>query len=224
MSAEAGSGRLRVLVADDHAPTREDVRRALVGDGGFSVCAEAADAAEAVQAALRERPDVCLLDVRMPGSGLAACWEIAGRLPETKIVMLTVSEEDADLFAALRAGAAGYLVKTMNLERLPHALRGVVEGEAPIQRTLVTRMVERFHAGDPRRRRPAVDGALPERLTSREWEVLELLAQERSTREIARRLSLSPGSVRVHIHGIVRKLGVADRAAAVELFRRRLEN
>lgn len=223
MSAAARGERLRVLIADDHAPTRDDVRRALTGDGGFSVCAEAADAAEAVQAAVRERPDVCLLDIRMPGSGLAACWEIASRLPQAKIVMLTVSEEDSDLFTALHAGAAGYLVKTMNLERLPHALRGVVEGEAPIQRTLVTRMVERLHAADPRRRRLAVDGPLPERLTSREWEVLELLAQDQTTAEIARRLSLSATSVRVHIHAIVHKLGVADRAAAVELFRGRLE-
>ena len=223
MSAEARSERLRVLIADDHAPTRDDVRRALTGDGGFSVCAEAADAAEAVQAAVREQPDLCLLDIRMPGSGLAACWEIASRLPETKIVMLTVSEEDSDLFTALHAGAAGYLVKTMNLERLPHALRGVVDGEAPIQRTLVTRMVERFHATGPRRRRLAATGKLPERLTSREWEVLELLAQERSTHEIARRLSLTPASVRVHIHAVVRKLEVADRAAAVELFRRHSE-
>jgi DNA-binding NarL/FixJ family response regulator len=216
-----GDGPVRVLVADDHAPTRDDVRRALEGDGGFLVCAEAADAAEAVQAAVRERPEICLLDVRMPGSGLAAAWEIGARLPETKIVMLTVSEEDADLFAALRAGAAGYLVKTMNLDRLPHALRGVIEGEAPIQRALVTRVLERFHAADPRRRSLVAPGELAERLTSREWEVLELLAQGRSTAEIARRLTLSKSAVRVHISAIVRKLGVEDRAAAAELFRRR---
>jgi DNA-binding NarL/FixJ family response regulator len=216
-----GEGPVRVLVADDHAPTRDDVRRALEGDGGFLVCAEAADAAEAVQAAVREQPEICLLDVRMPGSGLAAAWEIGARLPETKIVMLTVSEEDADLFAALRAGAAGYLVKTMNLDRLPHALRGVIEGEAPIQRALVTRVLERFHAADPRRRSLVAPGELAERLTSREWEVLELLAQGRSTAEIARRLTLSKSAVRVHISAIVRKLGVEDRAAAAELFRRR---
>ena len=106
---------LRVLIADDHAPTRDDVRRALEGDQRFDICASAADAAEAVQSAVRERPDVCLLDVRMPGSGLAAAWEIAARLPQAKIVMLTVSDEDTDLFAALRAGAHGYLLKTMNL-------------------------------------------------------------------------------------------------------------
>ena len=89
---------LRVLIADDHAPTRDDVRRALDADGRFSICSEVSDAAEAVQAAMRKQPDICLLDIRMPGSGLAAAWEIAARLPRVKIVMLTVSVEDTDLF------------------------------------------------------------------------------------------------------------------------------
>ncbi len=146
---------LRVLIADDHPPTRDDVRRALAGDDRFDVCASAADAAEAVQAAVRERPDVCLLDIRMPGSGLAAAWEIAARLPAAKIVMLTVSDEDADLFAALRAGADGYLLKTMNLRRLPDALVGACSGEAAMPRTLVARVLERFHGREPRWRHPA---------------------------------------------------------------------
>ena len=114
------------------------------------MCAVAVDAAQAVQAALRERPDICLLDVRMPGSGVAAAWEIAARVPGAKIVMLTVSDDDADLFAALRAGADGYLLKTMNLKRLPDALAGVCSGEAAIQRTLVARVLDRFHGREPR--------------------------------------------------------------------------
>jgi DNA-binding NarL/FixJ family response regulator len=209
---------LRVLIADDHPPTRDDVRRALDGDERLDVCASAADAAEAVVAALRERPDICLLDIRMPGNGLAAAWEIKARLPKAKIVMLTVSDEDGDLFAALRAGADGYLLKTMNLQRLPDALAGVCSGEAAIQRTLVARVLERFHCREPRWRQPAGGGTAGRRLTSREWEVLELLAQGRSTAEIARRLVLSPSAVRVHIASIVRKLHVTDRAAAAELF------
>ena len=116
-------GRLvRVLIADDHAPTRADVRRALDADERFEICADTADAAGAVQAAVRERPDICLLDVSMPGGGLSAAWEIAARLPRTKVVMLTVSSEDADLFAAIRAGAEGYLLKTMNFTELPDEL------------------------------------------------------------------------------------------------------
>jgi DNA-binding NarL/FixJ family response regulator len=211
---------LRVLIADDHAPTRDDVCRALEGEQRFDVCTSAADAAEAVQGAVRERPDICLLDIRMPGSGLAAAWEIAARLPQAKIVMLTVSDEDDDLFAALRAGADGYLLKTMNLRRLPDALAGVCFGEAAMPRALVARVLERFHGREPRWRHPVGSGFAGQRLTSREWEVAELLAQGRSTAEIARRLVLSASAVRVHIASIVRKLQVADRAAATELFRR----
>ncbi len=213
--------RRRVLIADDHAPTREDVWRALEGDVRFEVCATAADAAEAVNAAVRERPDVCLLDIRMPGSGLAAAWEITARLPQAKIVMLTVSDADADLFAALRAGAAGYLLKTMNLKRLPDALDSVCAGAAAMPPELVARVLERFHGREPRWRQPVTDEFLERHLTSREWEVLELLARGWSTAKIAQRLVLSSSAVRVHIAAIVRKLDVADRTAAVALFRRR---
>ena len=212
---------LRVLIADDHAPTRHDVRRALEADDRLEVCALVGDAATAVQAALRERPDICLLDVRMPGSGLAAAWEIAGRLPQAKLVMLTVADDDADLFAALQAGAVGYLLKTMNLKRLPEALCGACSGEAAIPRALVARVLEALRKREPRWRQ-LVDGTGPERrLTSRQWEVLELLAQGASTAEIASKLVLSASAVRVHIASIVRKLEVADRHAATRLFHQR---
>jgi len=217
----ARTGPLRVLVADDHAPTRDDVQRALERDERFRICAFAADAAAAIQAAVRERPDVCLLDIRMPGGGLAAAWEIAARLPQTKIVMLTVSDDDADLVAAVRAGADGYLLKTMNFQRLPDALDGVRSGEAAMPRILVARLLGHFHGKEPRWRKLATDDRIGSRLTSREWEVLELLAQGLTTREIARKLVLSPSAVRVHIAAVVRKLGVRDRAAAVDLFRER---
>jgi DNA-binding NarL/FixJ family response regulator len=216
----AGARPLRLLIADDHEPTREEVRRALEGDERFDICAVTADAAQAVQAAARERPDVCLLDVRMPGYGVAAAWEIAARLPGAKIVMLTVSDDDADLFAALRAGAHGYLLKTMNLARLPDALIGVCSGEAAIQRALVARVLDRFRGREPRWRQVIGSETAGPRLTSREWEVLELLAEQRSTAEIAERLALSASAVRVHTFSIVHKLEVPDRAAVVELFRR----
>ena len=212
--------RLRVLIADDHTPTREDVRTALEDDGGFEVCAMVGDAPAAVRAAILERPDLCLLDVRMPGSGLAAVWEIRARLPQAKIVMLTVSDMDTDLFGALQAGAAGYLTKSMSFTRLPSALRGACAGEAAMPRKLVARLLERFHGREPRWRH-AVAGPGPERrLTSREWEVLELLAEGLPTGEIATKLVLSRSAVRVHIASIVRKLGVANRAAAVQLVQR----
>jgi DNA-binding NarL/FixJ family response regulator len=214
---------LRVLIADDHAPTRDDVRRALERDARFDICASVADAAEAIHVAVRERPDICLLDIRMPGNGVAAAWEIAARLPQTKIVMLTVSEDDADLFAALRAGADGYLLKTMNLQRLPDALDGVQSGEVAMPGVLVARLLEHFRGHEPRRRQLVTDDGFGGRLTSREWEILELLAQGLSTSGIARKLVLSASAVRVHIAAIVRKLGVPDRAAAIDLFGKRAE-
>ena len=217
-----GGGRarpVRVLVADDHGPTRAEVARALRADPRFEVCAVAVDAPAAVTAAVAARPDVCLLDVRMPGGGVAAAWEIAARRPEAKIVMFTVSDDDTDLFAALRAGAHGYLLKTMSLDRLADALRGVWAGEAAMQPALVARVLTRFHGREPQWRQVAGDGAAG-RLTSREWQVLELLAQRRTTSQIAASLVLSASAVRVHIASVVHKLGVADRAAAVDLFRR----
>ncbi len=218
MSVAAHIRQLRVLVADDHAPTRDDVRRALT-EGGLTVCAEAADAARAVQRALETEPDICLLDIRMPGGGVAAAWEIAARLPTTKIVMLTVSDDDASLFAALRAGAVGYLVKDLDLRLLPRALQDVVDGGAAIPRALVARMVKQFHGSDPRFRTTTVAGDVGARITSREWEVLAALADGLSTREIGRRLQLKQSGVRAHISAVVRKLGVADRKAAIAFFR-----
>jgi DNA-binding NarL/FixJ family response regulator len=209
-----------VLVADDHTPTREEVRRILENDGRFAVCATAANASEAVWAAIRQKPDVTLIDIRIPGSGLAAAWEITARLPRTKIVILTVSDEDRDLFAALRAGADGYLLKGMDLRRLPDELQGVCVGEAAMPRALVTRVLKEFHGREPRWRSPAQRESAGRRLTSREWEVLELLAQGRSTAKIADMLVLSSSAVRVHITSIVRKLKVANRDAAAELFRK----
>lgn len=200
----------RVLVADDHDPTRYDVRTALEEDLRFCVCAEAADAATAVEAAVRERPDLCLLDIRMPGGGVAAAWEISARLPETKVVMLTVSQDDRDLFAALRAGASGYLLKEMDPAHLPDALARVLRGEAALDSSLLARVVAEFRDRTARRRRPVADPS-DTPLTSREWQVLELLRRGLSTSEIARRLVLSPVTVRTHVNSILRKLRVSDR-------------
>lgn len=179
--------------------------------------ATAEDAPGAVDAALRQQPDLALLDVNMPGSGLAAAWEITARLPTTRVVMLTVSRDDGHLFAALRAGAAGYLLKDAEVERLPDALRDVMAGEAALPATLVTRLVEEFRDRAPRRRSllPGRDGE--PRLTSREWEVLELLRRRMTTAQIARTLVVSPATVRSHVAAILRKLRVADRDAAVKL-------
>ena len=182
-----------------------------------TIIAQAEDAPGAVDAALREQPDLALLDVNMPGSGLAAAWEITARLPATRVVMLTISRDDSHVFAALRAGAAGYLLKDTETERLPDALRDVMAGEAALPVTLVTRLVEEFRDRAPRRRAlmPSREGE--PRLTSREWEVLELMRRKMTTAQIARTLVVSPATVRSHVAAILRKLRVPDRDAAVRL-------
>jgi len=194
---------------------RSGVRHALV-DAGFDVVGEASDAPSAMALAERERPDLCLLDVHMPGSGIRAASEIVERVPETAVVMLTVSRNDDDLFDALRAGAAGYLLKDTDPERLPHALRGVLAGEAAVPRALVTKVIDEFRTRGRRRRVPLA-GRRGVELSSREWEVLDLLREGRNTAEIAHRLFVSPVTVRRHVSAILRKLDVPDRAAAVEL-------
>jgi DNA-binding NarL/FixJ family response regulator len=213
---------LRVVIADDHAVMRAGVRLALE-DNGFHVAAEVADAAGAVKAALREQPDVCLLDIHMPGNGIAACAEIKAQLPNTSVVMLTVSRNDDDLFAALQAGAAGYLLKGMDPGRLADALRGVLDGEAALPRTLVAKLIDEFRTrathGQGGLTRPTEHD-----LTSREWEVLDLVAEGVATRDIAQRLYISQTTVRRHVSAILKKLQVDDRAAAVEAVRKRSRN
>jgi DNA-binding NarL/FixJ family response regulator len=191
------------------------VRRALES-GGFSVCAEARDAEEAIYAAVRERPDVCLLDICMPGSGISAAEAIAAEVPECAIVMLTVSRSDSDLFAALRAGASGYLLKDIDPDRLPHALRGVLEGEAALPRDLAALLIEEFRRrGRYQRLRLVRRGG--EDLTSEEWEVLELMRSSFSTSDIADQLGVSPVTVKTHIAAILRKLRVSNRREALRL-------
>ena len=201
---------IRVLIADDHAPTRSDMRDAVEQDDRFTVCAEAADGASAVQAALRERPDLCLLDIRMPGtSGIAATREITSRLPETKVVMITVSLDEDDLLNALRAGAVGYLLKDIDPVRLPYALSDAFEGRAAIPRRLVSRLVAEFRDHGPRRR--SVVSEAGHDLTSREWEVLDLLRKGHSTHQIAERLFVTRATVRSHVAAILKKLQLPNR-------------
>ena len=209
------SEKISVLLADDHAAVRAGIRLALAGEG-FNVVAEAADGPGAVEAALRERPDIALLDVKMPGGGIKAAEEIVDALPTTTVVMLTVSRDDDDLFAALRAGAAGYLLKDTDPGRLPFALRGVLEGEAALPRGLVARLIDEFRTRGKRRRLPLMRQRGVE-LTEREWEVLEFLHDGLTTAEIAERLSISPVTVRRHVSEILKKLRVTSREEAVRL-------
>jgi DNA-binding NarL/FixJ family response regulator len=207
----------RVLIADDHAPTRSGVRQSLEA-GGFSVCAEAADGEEAIKLARKERPDVCLLDISMPGGGgIKAAAVISEEMPDTAIVMLTAFAGDDELFDSLKAGAAGYLLKETDPNRLPFALRGILDGEAAVPRRLVARLIDEFRS-QGRRRRVPIGGKRGPELTTRQWEVLELMGEGYTTTEIGRRLDVSPTTVRRHVSDILAKLGVSDRREAIALF------
>jgi DNA-binding NarL/FixJ family response regulator len=207
----------RVLIADDHAPTRSGVRQSLEA-GGFTVCAEAADGEQAIALAREEKPDVCLLDISMPGGGgIKAAAVISEELPDTAVVMLTAFAGDEELFDSLKAGAAGYLLKETDPNRLPFALRGILDGEAAVPRRLVARLIDEFRSQGRRRRVPLLGKRGPE-LTTRQWEVLELMGEGYTTTEIGRRLDVSPTTVRRHVSDILAKLGVSDRREAIALF------
>jgi DNA-binding NarL/FixJ family response regulator len=207
---------LAVLLADDESAIRAGVRRALEA-GGFRIVAGVSSAEKAVEAAIRHRPDICLLSVHLPGDGIVAAGRIRELLPDTKIVMLTGSDRDEDLFASLRAGADGYLLKTIPVERLPYALRGVLNGEAALPRGMTTHLIREFRDRGRRRRLPhAVSGEGIE-LTAREFEVLEHLRKGEGTSKIASRLDISEVTVRRHIAAALHKLGVRDRRGAIQL-------
>jgi two-component system, NarL family, nitrate/nitrite response regulator NarL len=208
-----------VLLADDHVPTRAGLR-GILEDAGMAVVADVGTAAEALAAAIEHHPDVCVLDVQMPGGGIAAAGQIAEQLPGVAIVMLAAEATDEDLMLALRVGARGYLLKDADAERLPETLRGLLAGEAALPRRLVMRVVDELHARERRRRIPVLQPGAPQ-LTEREWEVLELLSKELPTREVAQRLEISEVTVRRHLSAVMAKLGVGSRAAAIELVNRR---
>lgn len=207
---------IRVILADDHPRMRGRVREELEA-AGCEVCGEGATADEAVRLAVEHRPDVALLDIHMPGSGIRAARDITQTVPEVTVVMLTQSAQEEDLFDALRAGAAGYLLKDGDPALLGDALRGVLVGEAAMPPRLVARIMQEFSA--PTKRRFVRRSAAAAKLSAREWEVMELLADGLSTDEVAGRLFLSPTTVRVHVSSVLRKLRVKDRQSAFKLLR-----
>jgi DNA-binding NarL/FixJ family response regulator len=209
---EAGPAALRTILADDDPLARRVIRDTLHA-AGITVVAEAANGREAVELGAFYRPDVVLMDYMMPGmDGLEATRRLQELAPEVRVVMLTgAGDEDLGL-RALVAGASGWLTKDIELEALPRALRGTLQGEAAISRRLAMRLVEHYrreHAGR-RGLRP-----IHSPLTDREWEVLDLLSAGAGTEEIARALVLSTETVRSHLKRIYPKLGVRSRADAV---------
>ena len=204
------SERLRILLADDHPLFRDGLRALLASVGDVDVVGEASTGSEAVERALELQPDVVVMDLHMPEvNGIEATRRVVESSPHVGVVVLTMVEDDDAVFAAMRAGARGYLLKGSNQEEIVHAIRAVGTGEAVFGPAIAERLIEYFSSspsGPPQ--------AFPE-LTQREREVLELIAQGEGNAAIARRLVISQKTVRNHVSNIFTKLRVADRAQAI---------
>jgi DNA-binding NarL/FixJ family response regulator len=208
---------IRVLLGDDHTLVREGLRRVIETTTGVEVLGEAATGTDMVRLAEEADPDVVVLDIRMPEmDGIEACRQILADAPETKVVMLTAYDDRHFVVEAVRAGARGYVLKSRDAEHLLKAVRLVQEGHMVIDPELVMALADELSAAGDRDRSA-------ETLTEREVEVLQLLAFGYTNRDIAKRLYISPDTVKTHLEHIYQKLGASDRTAAVaEAFRRRL--
>ncbi len=202
---------MRVLIADDH-PLFRDGLRSLLEARGIEVVAEARDGREAVELAQQLQPDVVLMDLAMPAlTGLAATRLISADLPDVNVVVLTASEDEADLFEAIKSGAQGYLLKNLASEEFFRLLDGVARGEPALTPGLARKLLGEF--GRPS---PARAAAEPDALTEREREVLELLVQGvTSNRDLAERLVVTENTVKYHLRNILDKLHVQNRAQVV---------
>jgi len=206
--------RLRVMVADDHALFRRGLQMVLEAEPDIDLVGEASDGVEAVERSQELMPDVILMDVRMPKrSGIEAASQIKDLLPHVKILMLTISDEEADLYDAIKAGASGYLLKEIPIEEVADAIRSVWAGQSRISPSMASKLLNEFAAmskatGD-RSQIPAP------RLTDREMEVLRLVAKGMNNRDIAKDLYISENTVKNHIRNILEKLHLHSRMEAV---------
>jgi DNA-binding NarL/FixJ family response regulator len=204
----------RVLIVDDHPLTR-DALAGLLTQHGFSVVGGAADGEESIEVARELQPDLILLDLSMPGiGGLGALPLLREVAPACEVVMLTASVAEENLLAAIRAGAAGYLLKTEPPERIVEFLRGVADGEAALSGSIARRLLEKVREG--RDANGAVPDSIARALSARELEVLLLLDDHLGTDQIAARLFISEHTVRSHVKSLLRKLGVSSRRQALE--------
>jgi DNA-binding NarL/FixJ family response regulator len=196
--------KIRILLVDDHPVVREGLSGMLAGQADFEVVGQGTDGSQAVALNTELRPDVVLMDLRMPGvDGVSAIREIKVRLPETNILVLTTYDSDADIVRAVEAGATGYLLKDTPREELFRAVRAAARGESVLAPAVAARLMTRMRA-------PA-----EESLTAREIEVLELVSKGSSNKQVARSLHISTATVKTHLIHIFDKLGVKDRTSAV---------
>jgi DNA-binding NarL/FixJ family response regulator len=201
---------LRILLVDDHEVVRLGMRSLLERQPNFEVVAEASTADEAVQKALFHKPDIVLMDIRLAGSsGIEACQEITSQLPETKVVMLTSYADDELLFAAIRAGACGYVLKQIGSTDLIQSIEAASRGEATLDPTLTQRVFNEVRRAIQNEEKAAFTD-----LTPQEMQVLALISEGKTNREIAEALFLSEGTVRNYVSSILSKLSVSNRAEA----------
>lgn len=204
---------IRILIVDDHTLLRSGIKLALQRHAGFEVVGEAGDGLEGIKRAKQLKPDVVLLDLHMPGtSGLEALRVLVEDVPETQVVMLTVSEDAEDLLETLRAGARGYLLKNIDTEFLLESIRRAAHGESVMSPQMAHKLADSLRA--PPKESAAVADVNPGKLSPREREIIVMLAHGASNKEIARVLNLSESTIKIHVQGILRKLNIAKRVQA----------